>query len=73
VQSQPTGSRRDGLCDAAESKAIVEGLIRNNWESNPSFLAPLARGLLGQDSKGCAPAKYFDTATIAKLTGAAAK
>jgi uncharacterized protein YjbI with pentapeptide repeats len=65
---------RNMICDAAESKSIVEGLIRH-WDGavSMSIPAPLARSLLGQDGKECAAAKYFDKATIAKLSAAATK
>ena len=66
---------RNMICDDVESKAIVEGVVRN-WEVNlqsMAFWAPLARGLLGRDGRECARAIYFDKATTAKLSAAAAK
>jgi hypothetical protein len=67
---------RNLVCDATQNRASIAQGIVDNWirESNArrGFSVQLARGLLGQDGKGCAATEDFDEATKRKLRAAAA-
>jgi uncharacterized protein YjbI with pentapeptide repeats len=64
------------VCDDLkdERKAVVESIV-THWisetEDRRAFSAQLARGLLGEDGKPCAPAKDYDEKTKERLRAAA--
>jgi uncharacterized protein YjbI with pentapeptide repeats len=66
---------RNLVCDARENRASIAQGIVDIWirgsDEQRSFSVQLARGLLGQDGKGCAAAEDFDETTKRKLRAAA--
>jgi uncharacterized protein YjbI with pentapeptide repeats len=65
---------RNLVCDARENRASIAQGIVDIWirgsDEQRSVSVQLARGLLGQDGKGCAAAEDFDETTKRKLRAA---
>jgi uncharacterized protein YjbI with pentapeptide repeats len=66
---------RGVVCDAKhDAESIAKGFVLNWVSDDPGqrdFSKRLARGMLGEDGKGCAPAKNYDKATREQLRAVA--